>query len=167
MIIDSKGKLFGKVSIIDIIIVLVVVAAVAGVGYKMTKPSGSPITAKKDNVVVTFYSEEAPEYAVKATKVGDIVKDFDKGTLFGKLKEEIKTDKALSFTDFTEYVDGQWIVGSKPGYCSYYMKVEATAIANTDGSFSFGNENYYVGRGITIKVGGSVFTGRIYSIEKE
>ena len=167
MIIDSKGKLFGKVSIIDILIVLVVVAAVAGVGYKMTKSSASPFTAKEDNVIVTFYSEESPDYAVKVAKVGDSVKDFDKGSVFGKVKEEIKIDKALSFSDFTEYENGQWVVGSKPGYCSYYMKVEGTAVANPDGSFSFSNENYYVGRSLTMKVGGAVFTGRIYSIEKE
>lgn len=166
MIIDSKGKLFGKVSIIDVLIVLVVVAAVAGVGIKMTKSNASPFTAKEDKVIVTFFGEESPDYSVKGAKVGDSVKDFDKGSDFGKVKEALKIDKALSFTDFTEYENGQWIVGSKPGYCSYYMKVEGTAVANPDGSFSFSNDNYYVGRTLTVKVGGVVFSGRIYSIEK-
>lgn len=167
MIIDSKGKLFGKVSIIDIIIVLVVVAAVAGVSIKMTKSNANLITAKKDKVLVTFFWEEAPDYAVKATKVGDNVKDFEKGTFLGKIKEEVKTDKALSFTDFTEYENGQWIVGSKPGYCSYYMKVEGDAVFNPDGTIAFGTENYYIGRTVLMRVGASVFQGRIYSIEKE
>lgn len=167
MIIDSKGKLFGKVSIIDILIVLVVVAAFAGVGYKMTKSNANIITAKKDNVILTFFWEESPEYAVKATKVGDSVKDFEKGTFLGKVKEEAKINNALSFNDFTEYENGKWIVGSKPGYCSYYMKVEGSAVANPDGTFAFGTENYYIGRTVLMRVGPSVFQGRIFSIEKE
>ncbi|AEV67131.1 DUF4330 domain-containing protein [Acetivibrio clariflavus] len=167
MIIDSKGKLFGKVSIIDIIVVLVVIAAVAGIGYKMTRSNTLPLTVKTDKIRLTFYGEEAPEYAVKASKVGDIVKDFDQGATFGRLAEEIKTGDALSFTDFTEYVDGQWIVGSKPGYCSYKMVVDGEAVINPDGGINIGGVNYYVGRSATIRVGNNVFTGRIYSIEKK
>ena len=38
MIMDEKGKLFGKVSIVDILIVVVVVLALAVIGVKSTKP---------------------------------------------------------------------------------------------------------------------------------
>jgi len=34
MIIDSKGKLFGKISIIDILILVVLIAGIAGVWVK-------------------------------------------------------------------------------------------------------------------------------------
>lgn len=167
MIIDSKGKLFGKVSIIDIIVVLVVIAAVAGVGYKMKQSNAIVITAKPDKIRLTFYSDESTEYAVKASKVGDIVKDFDHGPTFGKVAEELKIGKALSSTDFTEYVDGEWIIGSKPGYCSYYMVVDGEGVINPDGGVNFGGMNYYVGRTVTVRVGNNVFSGRIYSIEKK
>jgi len=167
MIIDSKGKLFGKISIIDIIVVLVVIAAIAGIGYKMRQSNVIVLTAKTDKIRLTFYGEESTEYAVKASKVGDIVKDFEKGPTFGKVAEEIKTGDALSFTDFTQYVDGEWIVGSKPGYCSYYMVVDGEGVINPDGGVNFGGVNYYVGRTVTIRVGNNVFTGRIYSIEKK
>jgi hypothetical protein len=167
MIIDSKGKLFGKVSIIDIIVVLVVIAAVAGVGYKMKQSNTIPLTAKTDKVRLTFYSEESTEYAVKAVKVGDIVKDFEQGATFGKVAEELVIGDALSFTDFTEYVDGKWIVGSKPGYCSFTMTVDGEGIINSDGGVNFGGANYYVGRTVIIRAGNNVFTGRIYSIEKK
>ena len=167
MIIDSKGKLFGKVSIIDILIVLVVIAAVAGVGYKLTQSNTISITGKTDKVRLTFYSEESTEYAVNAVKVGDIVKDFEQGATFGNVVEELKTDKALSFTDFTEYENGQWVVGSKPGYCSYYMTVEGVGVINAEGGVTYGGANYYVGRTVTVRAGNNVFTGRIYSIEKK
>ena len=105
MIIDSKGKLFGKVSIIDIIIIIVVIAAIAGVGYKLKQSNTITLTTKTDKVRLTFFSEESTEYAVKAVKVGDVVKDIDQGTTFGRVVEDIKTDKAMSFLEFSEYVD--------------------------------------------------------------
>lgn len=167
MIIDSKGKLFGKVSIIDIIVILVVIVAIVGVGYKMTQSNAITLTTKPDKVRLTFFSEESTEYAVKAVKVGDVVKDFEQGTTFGRLVEDIKTDKAMSFTEFTEYVDGEWVIGSKPGYCSYYMTVDGEGVINAEGGVNFGGVNYYVGRTIIIRVGNNVFTGRIYNIEKK
>jgi len=167
MIIDSKGKLFGKVSIIDIVIVLVVVAAIVGVGYKITQSNTITLTTKTDSIRLTFFSNESPEYAVKAVKEGDVVKDFEQGAVFGKVVGDIKADKALSYEEFTEYVDGEWIVGSRPGYCSYYMTVDGEGVINADGGVNYGGANYYVGRTVIIRAGNNVFTGRIYSIEKK
>lgn len=167
MIIDSKGKLFGKISIIDIIVVLVVIAAIAGIGYKMTQSNTIGLAPKTEKVRLTFYSEESTEYAVRAVKVGDIVKDFEQGVTFGKVAEELKIGDALSFTDFTEYVDGEWVVGSKPGYCSFTMTVDGEGIINPDGGVNYGGANYYVGRTVIIRAGNNVFTGRVYSIEKK
>lgn len=165
MIIDSKGKLFGKVSIIDIIIVLVVIAAFAGVGYKLTKSSaGSILVSNEEKFLMTFYSDESPDYAVKAVKVGDVVKDFDKGSYFGKVIALPEISEAISFH---EYDNGKWITGSRTGYCSYYMQVDAKGVSNADGGYSFGGANYYIGRTVTIRVGDTVFSGRIYSIEKK
>lgn len=164
MIIDSKGKLFGKVSIIDILIVLVVIAAVVGVGYKLTKSSTGSIIANEEKFLLTFYNDEAPDYAVKSVKAGDVVKDFDKGSNLGKVIEVPKIDQAISFH---EYEDGKWVTGSRTGYCSYYMQVEAKGVTNADGGFSFGGANYYIGRTVTIRVGDTVFTGRIYTVEKK
>lgn len=167
MIIDSKGKFFGKVSIIDIIIVLVVIAAIAGVGYKLRQSNTIILTTKPDKIRLTFFNDESPEYAVKAVKVGDVVKDFEQGAVFGKVIEDIKIDKALSYTEFSEYVDGEWVIGSRPGYCSYYMTVDGEGVINSNGGVNFGGVNYYVGRTVTMIVGNNVFTGRIYNIEKK
>ncbi|HAA43417.1 MAG TPA: hypothetical protein DCE02_05365, partial [Ruminiclostridium sp.] len=40
MIIDSKGKLFGKISIIDILILAVIIAGTAGVWHMFFRSSG-------------------------------------------------------------------------------------------------------------------------------
>ena len=39
-VIDKKGKLFGKLNIIDLLAILLIVAVLALIGYKLTSNSG-------------------------------------------------------------------------------------------------------------------------------
>ena len=48
MIMDSKGKLFGKVSIIDITIIIMVIILCAGVYVRLTGTTGKAIAAGED-----------------------------------------------------------------------------------------------------------------------
>lgn len=41
-VIDKKGKLFGKLNIIDLLAILLIVAVLALIGYKLTSNSGGP-----------------------------------------------------------------------------------------------------------------------------
>jgi hypothetical protein len=165
MIIDSKGKLFGKVSIIDILIVLVIVAAVAGVGYKFSKSrAGGPIfTNASQNIKLTFFWEEAPDFALKAVKKGDYVRDFDRSIVLGKVTD-IKIDKGIFFTETDK---GEIVKTSREGFDSYYMTVEGTGTFSEMGGVVIGGIEYNIGRSFVMKVGDAVFQGRIYSFEKK
>lgn len=143
MIIDSKGKLFGKVSIIDILIIVIAVGAIAGVGYKFKK-SDTPapfITTTKDKITLVLYSKEINEFTANSIKVGDTVKEIKKGTPFGKVKE-VKLDKPFSPTTNDK---GEWVVDEKPGYVSFLLTVEAEGRYNDTG-ITLGNEDYYIGQ---------------------
>ncbi|MFZ5989692.1 MAG: DUF4330 domain-containing protein [Bacillota bacterium] len=164
MIIDSKGKLFGKVSIIDVLILAVVVAGVTGVWFKFFKANTvTPLIGKADNIMMQIYGEEAPDFALKGVKKGDVVVDFERGVTIGKVTE-VRTDKAVSFV---ETADGQVVAGSKPGYVSFYVDAEGTGVINNVGAAAFGGVDYYIGRTVTVKVGNSIFQGRVYKIEKK
>lgn len=162
MFIDNKGKLFGKISIIDIIVLVLVVAVVGGVGYKFTK-SRSVVTGGTDKVILEFYSEESPDFALKAVRKGDIVGDYDKGSIFGKVVS-VSVNKADSWGQDAQ---GQLVKTSKPGYASAIIKVEGQVLKNRDGGISVNNADYFIGKTITTKAGDSVFVSRLYSIAKE
>ena len=55
MIIDSKGKLFGKVSIIDILILVVLIIGAAGAFKFLKTRSALPILEKADTYIVGLY----------------------------------------------------------------------------------------------------------------
>lgn len=52
-VIDRKGKLFGKLNIIDLLAILLIVAVLALVGYKLTSNSGGGLAGAGQKVVYT------------------------------------------------------------------------------------------------------------------
>ena len=56
--IDEKGRLFGKVNIVDLIIVIIIIAAAAFIGMKLFGPEST--TANTENVRITLFCEETP-----------------------------------------------------------------------------------------------------------
>ncbi|NMB33026.1 MAG: DUF4330 domain-containing protein [Clostridium sp.] len=163
MIIDSKGKLFGKVSIIDILILVVLIIGAAGAFKFLKTRSALPILEKADTYIVGLYWEEAPGFAVEAAKVGDTARDLERGGVLGKVTQ-IQTDEAISFV---ETDDGRVVAGSKPGYVSYNITLEGNGSSDGFGGVIFNGADYQVGRQLIVKVGGAIFQGRIDRLEKK
>lgn len=165
MIIDSKGKIFGKINIVDIIILALVLISVVFVGYKLSKSIFSNPFNKPDNLIIKIYSEEAPEFAVKAVKQNDIVIDFDTNSTFGHVTK-IDIGPSVSYAADDK---GQIVKSSKPDYASVIFTLEGVGLFKdgvTESGVKIDNVSYYIGRTITYKVGHSIMQGRIYDIQK-
>ena len=58
--IDKNGKLFGKINIIDLLIILIVIAALILVATKMFTPAEKGEEADTAKVVITYAATDAP-----------------------------------------------------------------------------------------------------------
>lgn len=166
MLIDSKGKLFGKVSIVDILIVVMILGVIGGVGYKFKKSSTSTPFTKKDTVQVTFYQPEVNNYVEGSIKVGDIVKDKATGSVFGKVVS-VKTDKAVSAGTNS---DGQIVATSNPKMSSLTIVVEGEGIykdGKSEQGVSFDNTDFFVNNSIQLRAGNTEAWTFIKSLEKK
>ncbi|MCX7711591.1 MAG: DUF4330 domain-containing protein [Clostridia bacterium] len=163
MIIDDRGRLFGKINIADIAFLLVVAIAIAGVGYKLKKSKTVTPFVKEDAVVIEVYHDEVPDFVVKAIKNGDAAGDYERGTSFGKVVE-VKSDKSRSYAQDSS---GKYVTSSKDGLNAVTVKVEGSGIINKTGGVSIGNIDYFIGRTIIFKAGNCVFQGRISNIAKK
>jgi len=165
MVLDDKGKILGKVNIVDILILLIFLSSIVLVGYKVSKSVMANPFVKSDKLIIKIYSEEAPEFAAKAVQQNDIVIDFDTNSTFGHVtKIDIGPSVSYSADD-----KGQIIQTSKPGYASVIFTVEGTGIYKdgvTESGVTIDNVNFYIGRTITYKVGHSIIQGRIYDLKK-
>ena len=159
--IDKNGKLFGKISIIDIALIVVFLAAAAFALYKfgIFTPAGST-ASNAGKIRITFFQSEVNTFTAETVKLQDPVTDavlnVDLGTIV-----DIKTGDSISWG---KDKNGRQVQSSKAGYSSIYITSEVPGTIGSDG-ITIGGYKYYIGDIFTIRTGISTFYTRIYSVE--
>jgi hypothetical protein len=162
MLVDDKGRLFKKINLIDLLVIIVVLAVgIFAINKFSEKKIITPFT-KADRIVVTFYSEDLPSYAVSAMKVGDEVKDKTTNSVFGK----VTNVEQMPSVAFGVDENGIMVKSSKEGYASMLLTVEGDGIFSDNGAY-FGNIDYYINRYLEIRVGNTAVYTKVRSIEKK
>jgi hypothetical protein len=159
---DKNGKLFGKISIIDIIIVLAIIFAGIFVVNKIGifKPE-TIITNSGDKLKITFYQEEVNSFTANNVEIGDPTTETLQNMSFGNVVE-IEVGPSVSWgTD----KDGRQVKSTKEGWSSISITMETNGKLGPNG-INIGGSNYYIGQFITLRVGDSIFYGRISNAEK-
>ncbi|OFW61266.1 MAG: hypothetical protein A2133_11305 [Actinobacteria bacterium RBG_16_64_13] len=86
---DERGRIFGKVNVVDLLVLLVILAVVAFAVVRMTGGSSKPIPVR-----VTYTVEEVRKATVDALvdalETGSTVRD-DGGTVLGEVVEVVPT----------------------------------------------------------------------------
>ena len=74
-LIDEKGKFFGLVNVIDLMVIILIIAIIGGIGYKMfsskINANGGNITTEKEYVYVTLYASLVVPEVVENLHIGD------------------------------------------------------------------------------------------------
>jgi hypothetical protein len=162
MIIDNKGRIFGKISIIDILFVLVGLFLGALVLFKLGFISGNQGNIVNNNKVeIVFYQEEVNNFSSDNVHIGDPASEALQNASFGNVTD-IKIGESVSW-DST--VEGKQFSASREGYSSIYISMEAYGTLGSNG-INLGGSTYYIGQTITLRAGNSVFYGKIYSADK-
>ncbi|NLM43281.1 MAG: DUF4330 domain-containing protein [Clostridiales bacterium] len=162
MLIDDKGRIFGKVSIVDIILVILVFVAFGFLWYKLGGYSNkASITDKTEKIQIVFYQEEINNFAANNVNIGDPATEALQNIRLGKVTD-IKLDKAISWGSD---IQGRQVSSERKGYSSIYITMEGKGIVGPNG-IQIGNHLYYIGETITLRAGNSIFYGKIYSVEK-
>lgn len=161
MLVDEKGKLFGKINILDLVVVLALLAVIAGVAWKFTKSNTPTVFTQPDRIETTFYVEEVPDYAADAVKVGATVSDRTTGSKFGTVKS-VETLPSVSYGIDS---DGNIVRSTKETFRSQKVVVEGTGIYSDNG-VSFNSIDYYVNKQIEVRFGNVAVFTRIFSLKE-
>ena len=161
-LIDKNGKLFGKISIIDIGIVIMLLAAALFIVYKLDifSPEQAPVN-EGDKLKITFYQEEVYTFTAENVEIGDPASEQFQNISFGKVVD-IKIDDSVSWG---VEKDGKQVKSTRKGWLSVFITVEAKGIYGANG-ITIGGYTYHVGQYMILRAGTSVFYGRLYSAEK-
>lgn len=155
---ENQTKTKRKFNIIDLIFILVIVAAVAAVGFKFLGDSAT--TRSSSQYVITLHSDDVPSNALKPVKVGDKMTDETGDIYLGKI-DSIETGEALVYTTNS---DGQICTSAKEGYESVDMTVTVTA-TGSEHYITIGGTKYSINHGFTARCGMSKVYLRIIDIQ--
>ena len=135
MILDKKGKLFGKISIVDISIILLVVLLVFGAYYKFAVLGKNTKAAKFDTIEYVMQINEIRQPTVDAIRVGQDVFDAKTGSFMGKIvsKEQKNAEELLTIGD------GRIVLAQKPGKFDLFITISVPGVKTDYGYLANGN----------------------------
>ena len=151
-----------RFTFIDGIIVLVIIAVIAFVGYNFFGKEVVQNQATSDTFEISFYIEETPDFAAENVEVGTTVTDEAKKVSLGTIKS-VEVAEAVSYAGTSE---GEIVKATKEGYKSLKITAEVSGNEFEHGIKVAGNE-YVVGHSMTIYAGNGKFYGRISGLQKK
>lgn len=163
MLIDNKGRIFGKVSIIDILIVImtlgVLLFALNKIGLFSPK---NTLSNNADKIEIIFYQEEVNDFTANNVNIGDPATESLQNSSFGNVTD-VKLGKSISWGSD---IKGNQVATSREGYSSIYISLESNGIIGSNG-LTIGSSTYYIGEVITLRVGNTIFFGKISDARKK
>ena len=158
-IIDKKGKLFGKINIIDLLVLIIVVGLIAFGAKRMG--SGKVSQSETKEALVTYEIAEIRQLSVDQIKVGDPLYHYDKGTYIGTI-ESVDVEP---YRDVLEY-NGRWVEAEVPKKFVANIVVKAN-IEETDQYYLVGGEQTRVGIQFRLKNKNFAAFGTVLDVKVE
>lgn len=118
-ILDNRGRLFGLVNVIDLLVVLLILAAAYTLFTRFVaddmryEPGAVPVT-------ITAHVSEVRQPTVDAVKVGDIVHDHNTGQVIGEIVEK----EVEPYQEPVETGDGRMVLADVPGLYNINVVVQ-------------------------------------------
>lgn len=163
-IVNEKGKLFGLVNVIDLLIVCVLVIGLVGVlKYKDIGNIVNKLSSDEGGkIYITYSINGVKNVSVDGVSIGDTFFDEDSRQIIGPVVEKSATSSQISTTDS----DGNFIYSEIPDRYDLLIKVEANGTWN-DLEINVNNDDIHIGEKQEITSRISNFSAVIYSIETE
>lgn len=158
--IDKNGKLFGKLNIIDLLIILIVIAAIIFVGLRFFGGNDNDLgTLQK--VRMTFFADEAPAFLAGKAAPGDPVVDYDNTYGLG-IVSSYETEDAFVYD--LDPVTGEVVQVPVANACRLTFSCETYGYLAADG-LRIDGYIYSIGGSHTIRAGQMRVACRLADIE--
>ena len=157
---DKNGKLFGKINIIDLLIVLIIIAAIVFVGMRYFGGNDNDIGTPQ-KIRLTFFAPDAPSLLADKGVLGSPVIDFDNNNYLG-VRSVYEAEDAYTYDYDPE--SGELVKLPTPKECFLTFACDGEGYVSDDGLYVNGFQ-YSVGGTSTIRAGQTRVQCRLASIE--
>lgn len=164
-ILDAKGKLFGKINLVDCLVVLVILAIIIAAAVKLTGTSVSDALSGGDDMVTI-------RYEVLCTQVNPTTCDYAVTQIGSQLMNsgemidaEITNCVIEPHMDTVETADGtlNYVENTMVHDLRFTIEAQTQLVAN---AYAVGTQELRVGKSHIVKTVGLEVTGTILSMEE-
>ncbi len=162
-LIDERGLLFGRISVVDILAVLVVL--LLGVMVYTRFFSGGEADISDTGSVRVEYEMRISgvrQFTVDAIKPGDAVYESENGTALGTVTD-VRTESAVKKV---ETADGRVVLAENPGYYDIWLTLSADCSESGGRYYIGGTFELLPNAECTIRTLYAATTGRIVSVNE-
>jgi hypothetical protein len=145
--INEKGQLFGKLSVIDLLVTLAVVALVAGLVYKRASGEVQQIVNASTPFYMTLKAEHAREYSVNAVGEGDV---FFRQNDTQRLGTVVRVDTEPA-EDIMVKTDGTALLAKSEDRYSLYITLACTGNISDAGYYVNGSTHLAEGNDVRLQ----------------
>ena len=161
--IDNKGKLFGKVSLVDLLIILLVAVALIATVYKFNFSPHGDVNESNIKIEYVLKIEGIRNYTVESIEIGDELYDSQSGDFIGSVTA-VETAPAK---DFVLMDNGDIRYAQMPERYDAYVTVESGA--RTIGGFYYANGQREINKFSNIEIESQDFacTAEVQSVAEK
>ena len=159
---NKEGKLFGKISIIDIIVILAIAVLAFGVYIRFISPSATKVVTSKQKIEYTIEIKEVRIGSVEALKKGGEVIDTTINQSAGKIVDVIY-ENAVNTRIFN---DGTISQTNIPERYNVKVKIQVDGKKGEAGYFTSTNQSLLIGGPLYFKTKYAVSAGTIIDIKE-
>jgi len=121
--IDNKGRLFGKINIVDLCVVLLLVVALFTTAYKFGFSAHKDVNEAGVRIEYVLKAKALRNFTVDSIEIGDKIYDDENNKLLGV----ITAVEAKPAWDYVLKSDGTYEYAQKPERYDAYITVESDA----------------------------------------
>ena len=155
---DDKGRLFGKINIVDMGVILLIILAAVSVGYKLTREK--EIERKEAVISYTLCVEGVRDQSFRAISQKSEVYQAETGEDLGVISD-IEKENAKKLV---QKADGEYAVATYPDKFDLYITIESPGTVTQDGYFTQSGKKILYGDTIGISNGYSQMFGVVENI---
>lgn len=144
--IDNKGRLFGKINIVDLLIVVLVVVTICATVYKFGFSAHNDVNETNMKIEYVLKASGVREFTLDSMKIGDAIYDEETDKPLGI----ITAVEAKDAMDYALKADGTTVYTAKPDRYDAYITIESDA-RNLDGGY-YANGTKEIGVFSNIKI---------------
>ncbi len=140
----KTGKLFGVISIIDILVVLCIAALAFGIYARYTSDSDANTATERSKFQYVYKVEGVREYTLEALRKGGPVYDRETKEYIGDVVSVSAEDAKMEISK----ISGEYAVVTVPERYDAYVTIEVDGKYNSLGHYT--DANRYIGAGQTL-----------------